>query len=39
MTPELSLALVEAGINLERAGRGLPAVDFSDDSPDTPDIT
>jgi hypothetical protein len=29
MTPELALDFVQAGINLERADRGLPAIDFS----------
>jgi hypothetical protein len=28
MTPELALDFVRAGVNLERAGRGLPAIDF-----------
>jgi hypothetical protein len=32
MTPELALDFVKAGINLERTGRGLSAVDFSDSS-------
>jgi hypothetical protein len=32
MTPELALLLVESGVNLERTGRGLPAIDFSDSS-------
>jgi hypothetical protein len=32
MTPELALAFIQAGVNLERTGRGLPAVDFSDSS-------
>jgi hypothetical protein len=30
--PELALALIEAGVNLERTGRGLPAINFSDRS-------
>jgi hypothetical protein len=32
MTPKLALAFIKAGVNLERAGRGLPAIDFSDSS-------
>jgi hypothetical protein len=30
MTPELALALVEAGVNFERIGLGLLPIDFSD---------
>jgi hypothetical protein len=33
MTPDLVLDFVKAGVNLERTGRGLSAIDFSD-SPD-----
>jgi hypothetical protein len=30
MTPDLVLDFVKAGVNLERTGLGLPAIDFSD---------
>jgi hypothetical protein len=36
MTPELALGLVEAGVDLERADRSLPAMDFFP-SPDNPE--
>jgi hypothetical protein len=30
--PEFALALIQSGINLERTSRGLPAIDFPDQS-------